>query len=320
MRAWLPNSSIDSRRTGGGRGDIGERREGEDRELSGRPVRQPALVDLLGRVEGDLAALRRSGALDGALHRWRSRREALLSFDDTEALIGFLRDPDVEPRRAKDSVLAALCMEAARGDQSAATFVLWLMLPGLLRVRRRLAAWNALGREDLDAELLAGVWEAATAIGPTTASVAARLVNRARRRALAAIRQSADWTGRSEPLSTDTAEPPGPDTGPDGLEDVLTVAVRAGVISVGEAELFRASHSTIGEVRGRLGVTVYGAQNRRRRAKRRLLAWLAESSRIPPPFSPRTPQELPADTTASPDKKRPFRGLCRGVGVAGRAI
>jgi hypothetical protein len=287
MRAWLPNSS-----TGSGEPPAAEEISGKHAGVrtgsyQGGPFASLCLVDLLGRVEGDLAALRRSGALDAALRRWRSRREELLSFDDAEALIDFLRDPDVEPRRVKDPVLAALCMEATRGDQSAATLLLWLMLPGLLRVRRRVAAWNALGREDLDAELLAGVWEAATAIGPTTASVAARLVNRARGRALAAIRQAADWTGRSEPLSTDMAEPPGPETGPDGLEDVLTVAVRAGVISAGEAELFRASHGTIGEVRGRLGVTAYGAQNRRRRAKRRLLAWLAESSPIPPPFSPR---------------------------------
>jgi hypothetical protein len=266
-------------------------------------------VDLLGRVEGDLAALRRSGALDAALCRWKMRREGLLSFADAEALIGFLRDPDVEPRGVKDPVLAALCIEATRGDQSAATFVLWLMLPGLLGVRRRLAAWNALGREDLDAELLAGVWEAATAIGPTTASVAARLINRARRRALAAIRQALDWAGRLDPLPTELGEDPGTEVAPGSLEDVLAEAVRAGSISEEEAELFRASRRTIGEVRARLGVTAYGAQNRRRRAKRRLLAWLAESSRIPPHFlPPRIPQELPPGIGGSPDKERPSEG------------
>lgn len=264
-------------------------------------------MDLLGRVEGDLAALRHSGALDAGLCRWKIRQQGLRSFADAEALIGFLRDPDVEPRRAKDPALAALCMEATGGDQNAATFVLWLMLPGLLRVRRRLAAWNALGREDLDAELIAGVWEAATAIGPATVSVAARLVNRARRRALSALRQALDWAGRSEPLSTEVGEDPGAEVAPGGLEDVLADAVRAGAISEEEAELFRASRRTIGEVRARLGVTAYGAQNRRRRAKRRLLAWLAESSRIPPQFlPPQTPPELPLGIGGSPDKERPW--------------
>jgi hypothetical protein len=231
-------------------------------------------VDLLQHVEGDHAALRRSGTLDDALHRWKTRRDALRSYADAEALIGFLRDPGAEPRAAKDSALAAISMEAADGDQTAATLLLWLMLPGLLRVRQRLITWNAIGREDLDAELLAGVWEAATAVGPANTSVAARLVNRARRRAMTAVRRAADWTMRSEPLSTEMAEPGHEHAG--GPEEVLSEAVRAGVISSEEAELFRATHGTIGKVRARMGVTVYGAQNRRRRARGRLLAWLAD--------------------------------------------
>jgi len=245
---------------------------GSDR---GGPSARVAPVDLLQRVEGDLAALRRSGVLDDALRRWRTRRDALRSYADAEALFGFLRDPDAEPRAAKDSALAAICVEATDGDQTAATLLLWLMLPGLLRVRQRLATWNALGRDDFDAELLAGVWEAATAVGPSSAGVAARLVNRARRRALTAVRQAADWAGRTEPLSTETAEPGHEQSG--GPEDVLSEAVRAGVISGEEAELFRATHGTIGKVRARMGVTVYGAQIRRRRARQRLLDWLADS-------------------------------------------
>jgi hypothetical protein len=233
-------------------------------------------MDLLQRVEGDLAALQRSGELDEALRRWKTTRDALQSFADVEGLIGFLRDPGAEPRAAKDSALAAISVEATGGDQTAATLLLWLMLPGLLRARQRLVSWNALGREDLDAELLAGVWEAATAVGPSSTSVAARLVNRARRRAITAAKRAADWAGRSEPLSTEMAEP-GLEPGSDDPEDILTEAARAGVISTGEAELFRATHGTIGKVRARMGVTVYGAQNRRRRARRRLLDWLNDS-------------------------------------------
>jgi hypothetical protein len=232
-------------------------------------------MDLLQRVEGDLAALQRSGELDEALRRWKTTRDALQSFADVEGLIGFLRDAGAEPRAAKDSALAAISVEATGGDQTAATLLLWLMLPGLLRARQRLVSWNALGREDLDAELLAGVWEAATAVGPATTSVAARLVNRARRRALTAVRRAADWAGRSEPLSTEMAEPEHEHAG--GPEEVLSEAVRAGVISSEEAELFRTTHGTIGKVRARMGVTVYGAQNRRRRARQRLLDWLADS-------------------------------------------
>lgn len=263
------------------------------------------LVDLLRMVEEDLGALRPSGALDEALRRWQRRREGLRSFADANALIGFLRDPDVEPRRAKDSALAALCMEATHGDQSAATLLLWLMLPGLLRMRRRLAAWNALGREDLDGELVAGLWEAATAIGPATANVAARLLDRARRRALAAIRQAADWAGRTEPLTGEVEESTGPEAGGSDVNDVLAEAVRAGVISAAEADLFRASRTTVRELRSRLRVTEGGVRNRRHRAKRRLLAWVATTSPIPPQFLlQRTPREIPTDTPASPDTER----------------
>jgi len=264
-------------------------------------------MDLLGRVEGDLAALRRSGALDSALRRWQIRRQELSSFANAEALIGFLRDPDTEPREAKDQVLAALCMEAAGGDQSAGSLLLWLMLPGLLRVRRSLAAWKALGSEDLDAELLTGVWEAATAIGSATPNVAARLLDRARRRAFAAIRQAAEWAGRTEPLSGEVEESIGPKAVASDADDVLAEAVRAGVISAAEVDLFRASRGTVRELRSHLQLTESGLRSRRRRAKRRLLAWLT-STPMPPQFLPhRTPQEIPTDTSASPDTERQAR-------------
>lgn len=271
----------------------------------GGPSASVDLVDLLMKLEHDLVALRRSDALDDALRRWQARREELRPFADANALIGFLRDPDVEPRREKDSALAALCMEATDGDKSAQTLLLWLMLPGLLRMRRRLASWNALGRDDLDAELLAGVWESATTIGPTTANVAARLLDRARRRALAAVRQAADWAGRAEPLTGDVGESTGPEAGASEVDEVLAEAVRAGVISASEAELFRASRTTVRELRSRLNLTEGAVRNRRCRAKRRLLAWLSITSLIPPQFLlPRTPQGIPTDTPASADTER----------------
>ena len=55
---------------------------GSDR---GGPLATVALVDLLEKVEADLAALRRSGALDHALRRWKTRHEELRSFADAEA-------------------------------------------------------------------------------------------------------------------------------------------------------------------------------------------------------------------------------------------
>jgi hypothetical protein len=271
----------------------------------GGPLASVGLVDLLRKLEEDLAALRRSGELDDALRRWQARRGELRSFANANALIRFVRDPDVAPRRAKDSALAALCVEATHGDQRAVTLLLWLMLPGLLRVRRRLASWNALDRDDLEAELLAGAWEAAAAIEPVTAHVAARLLDKARRRAQAAIRQAADWAGRTERLTRDVEESTGAEAGASDVDGVLAEAVRASVISAVEADLFRASRTTVRELRSRLNVTEGAVRSRRLRAKRRLLAWLATTSLIPPQsLLPRTPQGIPTDTPASPDTER----------------
>jgi DNA-directed RNA polymerase specialized sigma24 family protein len=236
---------------------------------------------------------------------WQMRRKELQSFADASALVGFLRDPDAEPRRAKDSALVALCTEASDGDRGAVALLLWLMLPALLRVRRRVLS-NALDHEDLDAELLAGVWEAATAVEPSTPNVATRLRHGARRRALAAVRQAEDWAGRIEALTGEVGEPTGPEPGAGDMNDVLSEAVRACVISAAEAELFRVSRTSVRTLRSLLNVSESGVRSRRLRAKRRLLAWLASTSPIPrQPLPPGTPQEIPTDTPTPPDTERP---------------
>lgn len=210
--------------------------------------------------------------LNEALRRWNARRQGLRPFGDADALITFLRDPKAGERSAKDAALAAVAMEATGGDQLAGTLLLWLVLPGLTRLRQRLGAWDAIPAEDLDAELVSGVWEAATEIHPGTSRVAARLVNRARWRALAAMRPAIDWEHRSEPLPAQVEDLSEGSGSSDGL---LAAALAQGVISEDEAELLLSSRRTIVEIRDRLGLTVYGAQNRRRRAKARLRAWLA---------------------------------------------
>jgi hypothetical protein len=233
-------------------------------------------MDLFDSIEEELHELRRVGTLDGAMARWKARHDTLTRFADAEALIAFLRSPDPSPRADKDGALAAVCVEATHGDRAASTLLLWLMLPGLLRVRQRLAAWNALAREDLDAELVSGLWEAGRATVPATTGVGARMVNGARRRGLAAVREAARWAGRSSPLSIDAMDH-GPVPGSIALEDVLSEAVRAKVIDGSEAELLRTTRETIDEVREQLGIELPAAQQRRHRARRRLLDWLSDS-------------------------------------------
>jgi hypothetical protein len=263
-------------------------------------------MDLLARIEEETTALRGSGTLTTAFRRWRKHREGLQSFDDAETLIAFLRDPQAESGRRKDAALAALCAEASSGDQRAAMLLLWLLLPGLMRVRHSLAGGDALGTPDLNAELVAGAWEAASKVRPQIQNVAARLVNGARWRALGAIREAVAWAGCSEPLGAE-AELSEPGAEPDGLKDILNEALSEGVISRAEVQLFLASRQTIREVGARLGVTLWGAQKRRQRARHRLLAWVGESSRIPPQFlRSRPPRNLPEKTPGSLDQERLF--------------
>jgi hypothetical protein len=263
-------------------------------------------MDTVTSIEHEITALRGSGALTAALRRCREQCEGLRSFRDAETLIAFLRDSEAGPRRRKDAALAALCVEAINGDQRVATLLLWLLLPGLLRVRSGLAGRDAMEAQDLDAELLTGVWEAATKVRPQTRDVAARLVNGARWRALAAIREAVEWERRSEPLDLHGAELPEPEVGAFGSLGILTQAVREGVIIEGEAELILASRQTIRDVRPRPGVTLSAARQRKHRARLRLVDWLGKSSQIPPRFlAPSPPRNLPENSHGSPVTIRP---------------
>jgi hypothetical protein len=253
-------------------------------------------VDLLSSVEAALSARRTSGTLARALRRWQTRHEELSGFDDPDRLIDFIRKPDIERRESKDDLLAALCVEGTRGDDEATLLLVWLMFPGLLLLRRRLMARDGLAGDDLNAELLAGMWEAATRVRPGTPYVAARLLDGARRRALGAIRREEDWAGRTEPLEQDGEGSAMSRVASEGLHDLLAEAVGAGVISLAEAELLRASRAVMPTLRSRLRISEGAARSRRLRARRRLLAWLATSSGINPTL-PGSPQGIPTVST-----------------------
>jgi hypothetical protein len=255
-------------------------------------------VDPLTRLDAEIASRRESGALVDALCRWRTRHEELESFDHPDHLIELARAADGKSD-SKDRLLAALCVEGVSGDDDAAVLLVWLMLPSLLLVRQRLAVRSGLDADDLDAELLAGLWESAARVKPGAPYVAKRLIDGARHRALAAIRRAEDWTGRIEPLRGEVGESPRLLADSGEFPDILSAAVAAGVISDVELQLFRAPRVAIPRLRSRLGMSESAARSRRFRARRRLLDWLATSS---PPAEQRaagSPQEVPTDSTAS---------------------
>jgi DNA-directed RNA polymerase specialized sigma24 family protein len=233
-------------------------------------------MEMVTRIEEEITALRGSGALAATFRRCKEQGEGLRSFADAEALIAFLRDPEAGPQQRKDAALAALCVQAMSGDQRVATLLLWLLLPGLLHVRSGLAGRDALEAQDLDAELVIGLWEAATKVVPQSRDVAARLVNGARWRALTAIREAIDWQRRSEPLDWNGAELPEREGGAFGSPGILTQAVREGVITEDEVELILVFRQTSRDVGPRLGVTLCTARQRKRRARLRLIEWLGK--------------------------------------------
>lgn len=256
-------------------------------------------VDLLTRLDSEVAARRTSGALVDALRHWQTRHEALRSFDHPDDLISFARGSDKERHEVKDPVLTALCVEGVSGDEDAAVLLVWLMLPGLLLVRRRLGARDGLGGDDIDAELLAGLWESAARVRPGAPYVAKRLLDGARRRAFTAVRREENWTGRIEPLGGEVGESPGVAADAGEVSDILSEAVAAGVISRVDAELFRASRAAMPLLRSRLGISEGGVRSRRLRAKRRLLDWLATSSSATAQMRPvGSPQEVPTESPA----------------------
>lgn len=259
----------------------------EIRGLSARSVPQARGMDPLLGLHGDIGAQdpRRLGA---ALRRWREGHGALRPFRDPADLVGFLRGRDPGQAAERDAAWAALCLEATGGDREAALLLLRLLRPALRRARRRLGRWEAIEADDLEAELLAGVWEAAAEVRPDTRDVAGRLVNRGLWRALGAMREAIEWSRRALPLPPSVADR-APGEAPGAAEWILGAALAEGVISPQEAELLLATRRSIRSVSERLGITLAAAQKRRRRARGRLASWLAYSSQFP-----RTPG--PADS------------------------
>ena len=239
-------------------------------------------MDLLAKVERDFIARRDSGALARAFPEWGARRQGLRCFATLDALIGACRDERGRSWDTADAVLSALCEEASSGEECAGILLLWLLLPGLLVGRGRLSALGAISPEELTSEMLAGMWEEATRVSAPASRVAARLLNSARWRALAAVRESLDWGGRKERLDSDLGDwtPSSEEELLESQGEGLTGAVREGVLSKEQAELVRAGRRTIREISERLGISLSTAQKRRLRARSRLRRWVDRSYQV----------------------------------------
>ncbi|MGH2726212.1 MAG: hypothetical protein ACRDKS_04470 [Actinomycetota bacterium] len=228
-------------------------------------------MNALESIETSFRDLRESGSLELRFASWGGERHGLACIADFEGLIALCRDSAPDPR--KDAALAALCVQA-RTDHGAGVALCWLLLPGLWDTVRELPA-EVLDQGDMAAELLAGLWAAASAIDENACEVAARLVNGARWGAQRAIRKAMAWNARIAP----GVAPPDRAVHDELDDDLLSRAVAEAVVSDDEIEILLARRSEIPKLARRHGVSVEVLQARRKRARTRLAAWVKRVSR-----------------------------------------
>lgn len=234
---------------------------------------------LLAAIEAAFQAQRSSSGLLSAFQQWKTSHPSLARFEDIEELVSWYREAELEDRAVSTPVLTALCKQARTGDQEAALLLLWLLLP--------LTWWASgdpdyavLDSDDIDAELVAGLWEAAVTIAQPDRQAGAKevvseLIDSGRRRALAASQQSGQWELQREELTEST--PASPDC-PANAAQFVERAREQGVITQIEADLIvstRLERRPVVEAGKSHGLSREAARSRRDRAELRLLAWMA---------------------------------------------
>jgi DNA-directed RNA polymerase specialized sigma24 family protein len=246
---------------------------------------------------------------DRAFRHWRKGSDALSLLADPEELIETLdcfRNRLQRTDPVAEATLAALCVRAQnrpppinqerpittgeavgrpRSSEGAALLILWLFLPQLWGARF-VNPGGALDRDDLEAEMALGLWEAVVRVDAHDVGVGRRLVHAARNGARATARRSLDSQRRSRSLDA-AAHISSPDA--DALrvghpDHLLGAATRIEAVNELEARLIlrtRVDGLSLKEMGRALGISEKAAEHRRARAEGRLAAWLGNGS-IPP--------------------------------------
>jgi hypothetical protein len=269
-------------------------------------VPQPATMSLFATIQRSFESLRSVKGFDRAVRHWSRASGALVSFRDADELIEALecfRDRQKPPNPLADAALAELCLRARdcsgpvaedpptrfgevvgrrRLADDAALLILWLFLPQLWGTSFANPG-GALERDDLEAEMALGLWEAVAKVEDDDAEVGRRLVQAARNGARAAARRALDYQRRCSSLeAADHVSSQAVDelrfADPD---HVVGTATRQEVVNELEARLIletRVDGRSLKNMSAALGMTEKGAEHRRARAERRLDAWLSNGS------------------------------------------
>lgn len=271
--------------------------------------------------------------LNSCLTGWQEAHHSLRDLSDADELIHRCRSPEVEVKDANPAI-TALCVEADRGDRDAARFLLWVFLPQLWWARRD-PDYLVLDPDEIDSELVAGLWEAIVRLArqqrdqpdepgsdkreddlgiADADDVLWTLVNAARQHVYAAAGDSREWQQHFH-LSGDIWQGAPALTQLVGGHsvDLIERALSEGVLTASEADLIdstRLGSESLRQAGQRLGLSYAAVRQSRRRAEARLRAWAEDESiparrdagdrssieRLPAPLSERIPQTPTEET------------------------
>lgn len=183
------------------------------------------------------------------------------------------------PAWVRDAVWSRMVVRAQVERDRWVIGAAWMLLPGLRGlVRAAWSRWPYGDPDDIAGELVAGFVAAVLTVDATMPGLYVELFRQARRAADAFCRSQRRTNmhqtgyGDIEPVAVE--EQPHPDT-------VLVEAVAAGVLGPIEAELIgatRIGRQPLTTIAAEQGLSYDGCHKRRRRAERRLVAYLTESS------------------------------------------
>jgi DNA-directed RNA polymerase specialized sigma24 family protein len=177
------------------------------------------------------------------------------------------------PHAVRDGVLAEVVHRARRDGEPWPLVLAGMLLPGLRRGSARLSARLGVGRDEVEAEMLAGLFAALAGFDAERPRVAARLIGAAfgaARRAATGEHRQACWRGSG-------VEPEGPTPMSGHPELVLARAVDEGVVSAQQAVLIaetRLGGVSLEALAAELDLPYKTLHTRRRRAELLLAAWL----------------------------------------------
>jgi len=172
---------------------------------------------------------------------------------------------------ARNTIWAELVRRALSGSPAWTVGLTGVALPGLTRATASLAAAYRGDPHDLETEVLAGFLAALRALDPDELDripLASRLTWAAYRAGRALAYSDAAWAARRRDLDESCRAPARPSGHPDF---VLAAAVRAGVLSTGQAELIgrnRLEGVPLAQIAVELGISHSALCNRRKRAEK----------------------------------------------------